>query len=281
MSEDPPRRPLRSGPVEPRDFLATPARQAKTLEEVGHRPWPPQDAPWVMGQTWDDLLFAHWRLAPEALGRHVPSSLPLDTFDGAAWLGITPFRVAGLRVRGTPPVPILSSFPELNVRTYVTVDGNPGILFFSLDAASAFAVAAARRSYKLPYFWARMSAARRGSGIEYASQRRGVARGDFAFRARYEPTGEVFTAEPGSLEYFLAERYCLYTLDEAGRILRADIHHPPWPLQEAVAEIEWNTMPPRGLELGGEGPLLHFGRRQDVVIWRAKPLREADADVRD
>ena len=135
-----------------RDLLETPSRQAATLDVVDHRPWPVPRRSWIQGQTWDHLLFAHWRVAEAALREHVPEQLPLDSFDGSCWLGTTPFRVNGLRLRGTFPVPGLSSFLELNVRTYVTYDDKPGIWFFSLDTSSALAVDAARAFYKLPYF---------------------------------------------------------------------------------------------------------------------------------
>jgi uncharacterized protein len=142
------------------EYLQTPARQASTLEETAHRPWPVPPGYWVQGQTWDHLLFAHWRVDEEQLRAIVPPQLPIDTFDGSAWLGVTPFRVSGLRVRGTLPVPVLSTFLELNTRTYVTLDGKPGIYFFSLDCESQLAVEAARRTYRLPYYRARMSATR-------------------------------------------------------------------------------------------------------------------------
>jgi uncharacterized protein YqjF (DUF2071 family) len=222
-----------------------------------------------MGQTWNDLLFAHWRVPVETMRTHVPPELPVDTFDGDAWIGVTPFQLAGLRLIAMPPIPRLSTFLELNVRTYVTVAGKPGILFFSLDAASALAVRAARRFYRLPYFRARMSATRAGTSIGYSSDRIGSAAGRFVFRGRYRPTGEVFQARPASLEYFLTERYCLYTVED-GRVFRGEIHHPPWPLQPAEAEIAANTMPPPGIETSGE-PLLHFAGRQDVVIWSLGP----------
>src|SRR3954452_11251536 len=141
------------------------------LREREHRPWPLPAGPWVMAQTWVDLLFAHWPLPPEALRPFVPEPLPVDTFDGQAWLGVTPFEVRGLRVRGTPAVPWLSRFPELNVRTYTTLGGKPGIWFFSLDAARVAAVAGARLSYRLPYFHADMAIARSAGRIEYRSAR--------------------------------------------------------------------------------------------------------------
>jgi uncharacterized protein YqjF (DUF2071 family) len=250
------------------DLLTTPARQAAVESETAHRPWPVPDEPWTMAQTWDDLLFAHWRVPAETIAQLVPQGLEVDQHDGSAWLGITPFVLTGLRIRGMIPLPRVSTFPELNVRTYVTVEDKPGIWFFSLDAASRVAVEGARRAYKLPYFYARMSAERRGDAIEYSSSRADTS--GKSFEARYRPTGEAFNAEPGSLEWFLAERYCLYAVDH-GRLHRADIAHPLWPLQTAEAAIRTNAMPPAGLSAEGP-PLCHFARRQDVLIWPLRPV---------
>src|SRR3954451_8942710 len=254
-------------------LVSTDARaQAAGLRETAHRPSPLPGGPWLQGQTWQDLLFAHWPLPAEALRPAVPPELPIDTFDGVAWLGVTPFQVTGARPRGTPPVPILSSFLETNVRTYTTIGGRPGIWFLSLDAASTLAVLGARRSYRLPYFRARMSATRRGDRIDYRTTPAAAAA---SLAVSYQPSGAVFQAEPGTLEHFLTERYCLYALDERHRILRAEIHHPPWPLQAATATIAENTMSaPYRIGLGSEPALLHFARRQDVVVW---PLRPAAA----
>jgi uncharacterized protein len=238
--------------------------QSSVLDETSHRPWPPPSGPWLQAQTWNDLLFAHWAVDPEALRPHVPSELPIDSFDGSAWIAVTPFEVSGLRPHGAPPVPGLSRFAETNVRTYTTIDAKPGIWFFSLDAASRFAVMAARLTYRLPYFKARMSIERSPGEIAYATTRTG---GEAALRLRYRPTGPAAPARPGTLSSFLTERYCLYTV-AGGRVRRAEIHHPPWPLQPAAAELERNTMTaPLGLELGDAEPLLHFAARQDVVIW--------------
>jgi uncharacterized protein YqjF (DUF2071 family) len=226
-----------------------------------------------MGQTWENLLFAHWRVDADTLRRLLPDAVRLQTHDGAAWLGMTPFRVSALRLRGTLPLPRVSSFLELNVRTYVTAGGKPGIWFFSLDASSRLAVEAARRTYKLPYFQARIGAEPQGEWLEYESARVGERGGPHVFSVRYRPSGEVFHAAPESREEFLAERYCLYTVDERGRLYRAEIHHPPWPLQPAEATIELNTMAPGDLSLPDEQPLLHFARVQDVVIWPLKRVR--------
>ncbi|MDQ2631393.1 MAG: DUF2071 domain-containing protein [Actinomycetota bacterium] len=248
-------------------------RQRAVLSDTRHRPWPMPETTWLMGQTWIDLLFAHWRVPEEELRRVVPAQLPIDTYEGSAYLGITPFCVRGLRLRGTLPAPILSTFPELNVRTYVSVDGQPGIYFLSLDADSHAAVAAARRSYRLPYFRSQMEIDRDGEGgIGYDLIRTSDDGPPAYFKARYGSEGEELPIRDGSLERWLTERYCLYTLDEGERIRRGDIHHPPWPLHDAWAEIETNTMAmPFGIELDGE-PLLHFSPRQDVVIWPLEPV---------
>jgi uncharacterized protein YqjF (DUF2071 family) len=246
------------------DFLTAAARQAAVMDDTGHRPWPAPDEPWANAQTWIDLAFLHWRVDPAALRKLVPPSLDLDTYDGRAWLGITPFLLSDFRLRGLPPVPRLSTFPELNVRTYVTRDAKPGIWFFSLDAASTLAVEGAKRLYRLPYNRAQMTYRRVGDHVEYDSARSGAA-----FSARYRGSGALFRAEPGSLEEFLAERYCLYT-EDGGRAFRAEIHHPPWDLQRAEATIELNTMAP--LALPDEEPHVLFSPRQDVVVWPLEPL---------
>jgi uncharacterized protein YqjF (DUF2071 family) len=242
-------------------------RQARSLEHLEHRPWPIPKRGWTMGQTWDDLLFAHWRVPLEELRAHVPAELEVDTHDGDAWLGITPFRISALRARGLLPLPGASSFLELNVRTYVTAGDRPGIWFFSLDASSRLAVEAARRVYKLPYFHARIAATRRGEWLDYECAR--IAEAGRVFSGRYRPSGPVFHAEPGSLEWFLAERYCLYTTDGRDRLHRAEIHHDRWDLQPAEAEIELASISPLGLD--GDA-LCHFSRRQDVVIWPLLPV---------
>jgi uncharacterized protein len=245
--------------------------QGRVLPHTGNRPWPLPAEPWLMAQTWRDLLFAHWRVPPDALRAKLPAALPLDTFEGSAWIGVTPFEVAGLRPRGGLPLPLVSRFPELNVRTYTTLEGKPGIFFLSLDAASSAAVLAARRSFRLPYFRARMSIERSGSEIRYTSERDRPAA---AFEGSYRAVAAAYAAAPGTLDYFLAERYCLYTVDERGRPLRADIQHPPWPLQPADATIARNTMTlPWGIELPADEPLLHLARLQNVVIW---PLRRVE-----
>jgi uncharacterized protein len=251
--------------------VATALRQRRGLGATDHRPWPLPDRPWFMGQTWRHLLFAHWQVEPDVLDRTIPPQLRLELHEGRAWIGVTPFRVEGLRLRWTLPPPLLSRFLEVNVRTYVEYGGKPGIYFLSLDAASRLAVAVARRTYGLPYFRARMSLGESDLGFGMRSTR-GSGNGSPAeLECRYAPEGERFAAQPGSLEHWLTERYCLYTVAQGGTVQRAEIHHPQWPLQPATAEISLNTMASGyGLELEG-APLLHYSERQDVVLWPIEP----------
>jgi uncharacterized protein YqjF (DUF2071 family) len=241
--------------------------QRKALDERDHRPWPLPEGPWIMGQTWEHLLFAHWRVPFEQLRTVVHPEIPIDTFDGSAWIGVTPFTVNGMHVRGTPPPPGLSSFHEINVRTYATIEGKPGIYFLSLDAASRLAVETARRVYRVPYFDAEIGVENEDGRIRYTHERTQADGPPAGFAAEYRPTGPVYNAAPGSFDHWATERYCLYTVDDEGRIQRGDIHHPPWPLQQASVDIAHNTMAdPYGIELQGE-PTAHFARRQDVVFW--------------
>jgi uncharacterized protein YqjF (DUF2071 family) len=257
--------------LRPASLVSDAFHQRAVLTDTDHRPWPLPERSWFMGQSWLDLLFTHWRVPEEALRQVVPAQLPIDTYDGDAWLGITPFCVNGLRLRGTAPAPGLSSFPELNVRTYVSVDGKPGIYFLSLDADSAAAVRGARLTYRLPYFHSQIHVEHDEEGIGYDLLRLSDDGPPAYFKARYGSEGGELPIRDGSVERWLTERYCLYTLDDRQRILRGEIHHPPWPLRRGWAEIETNTMAmPFGIELEGE-PLLHFSPRQDVAIWTIRP----------
>jgi uncharacterized protein YqjF (DUF2071 family) len=244
-----------------------PRRQRTSVRVTAHRPWPLRADPWIMGQTWTNLLFAHWPVRAAALREAVPAELELDLFDASAWITVSPFDVRGTRARGMPPPPKVSHFAELNVRTYVTVADRPGIYFFSLDAASSLAVVAARMLYRLPYFRAAMHIADEDGSIDYTSERTAPDGARARFAACYRAIGPAAPAAPGTLDAWLVERYRLYTVDERRRVLAADIHHRPWPICAATADIRVNTMAePIGIELA-EPALLHFARRQDVVFW--------------
>jgi len=237
------------------------------LDAVAHRPWPMSARPWVMTQTWHDLLFAHWRVDPAALRARLAGELELDLFEGEAWVGVVPFHMSNVAPRGVPALPWLSAFPELNVRTYVRAAGRPGVYFFSLDARNTLAVLAARTMFRLPYFVASMRVEREGDAVHYTS-RRMASRVRAELLATYRPAGPALPPAPGSLEHFLTERYCLFTVSRRRRVHRVDIHHPPWPLQRAEAAIEINTMADAaGIRLPATLPLLHYASRQDIVAW--------------
>jgi len=191
----------------------------------------------VMYQNWSKLLFLHWRMDPAEIQATLPEGLTVDTFEGDAWLGLVPFFMKGIRPRGLPSVPGISNFLEMNVRTYVFDSaGRPGVWFYSLDANQSLAVAIAQRFFHLPYFRADMSAQQEKGVIHYSCQRRGEpseAESNFVWRA-----GNSLPApEQGSLEYFLVERYLLFSHRERdGQLFCGRVHHSPYALLEALIE---------------------------------------------
>ena len=238
------------------------------LAHIAHRPCPLPQATWIMTQSWHDLLFAHWPVSTRELREKVPPGLELDLFDGHAYVGIVPFHMTNVAPRGVPAMPFVSTFTEMNVRTYVTVGGKPGVYFFSLDADSQMAVTVARTMFRLPYFTASMEVRADAGEVQYRSRRTSGDGAGAQFEGRYRPVGPVSPAPRGSLDWFLTERYCLYTVDESFRASRLEIHHPPWPLQPAEAEIMTNTMAEAaGIRLPSMAPLLHFAKRQDMLAW--------------
>jgi hypothetical protein len=234
--------------------------------EFSNRPWAPPRTPWVLRQRWLDLLFAHWPVPATALRSLVPPALTIQEFEGTSWVGIVPFEIQGLSWRPLPDLPYFSAFPELNLRLYVEVDDRPGVWFISLDADNAAAVFGARTAFALPYWRAQISMRREGGAVSFRSVRR--RQPEVAFDITYRPVGEPATSAPGTLDYFLTERYCLYTVVR-GRLRRLEIDHPPWQLRRAVAEIRTNTLASaQGVPLDTtRAPLLHFSRSQDVIAW--------------
>jgi uncharacterized protein YqjF (DUF2071 family) len=215
---------------------------------------------------WHDLLFAHWPVPVRALRPLVPAALPLDTFEGVAWLGVVPFGMARVHPRFLPPIGALSAFPELNVRTYIADAMRPGVYFFSLDAASALFVEGARVFPGLPYFRAAMSQQVDGDRVEYRSRRTDRRAPAAALDASYAPVGDVFSAAPGSLERWLTDRLWLYRVARDGTPQRLAIAHEDWPLQRAEAELRVNTMAaPLGVTLPATAPHLMFAKMLDVV----------------
>ncbi len=210
----------------------------------------------------------------------------MDTYQGSAWVGVVPFWMDRIKFRGIPSVPGARSFPELNLRTYVRDPrtGAAGVFFISLDAGNLLGVTFARVFYNLPYYWADMKFEQRSEReFEFYSRRRMSAE-PVVFKARYRglgPTRRLAENRSGSLEHFLTERFCLFTVGRDGQPMRADIHHIPWPLEEAEAEIECNDLAKAvGIRLPHQPPVLHYSRRLAVYVWQLERIRSSQATQR-
>ena len=232
------------------------------------------DTPVVLHQNWHHLLFLHWEVPPEELQKLIAPELTIDTFEGNAYVGLVPFTLTGVRPVMAPPLPWISNFHEINVRTYVHLRGRePGIWFFSLDASSTLAVAAARAAYKLPYFH---------SNIEFTASNDPMPAVSFDGkrddpsgarpangRIRYKPMeGIVTRASPGTIDHFLVERYILYTTDKDHHLYRARVHHSPYPIQRAdVLECDETLIWAAGIRRTRENPLRHYAREVNVKVY--------------
>jgi uncharacterized protein len=237
---------------------------------VTDRTWSPPATPWVMRMTWSELLFAHWAMEPEMVARLLPAGLTLDTRDGQAWVGVVPFLMSQVAPRCCPPIPKLSRFLELNVRTYVTHQGKPGVWFFSLDAANRVAVRVARATFNLPYMDAAMSLTEDESTITYRSERTHRGEPPAQFDATYRASGDTYHAQAGTLEHWLTARYCLYSANRHGQLFRGEIDHPPWSLSSASWTPRRNTMGQAlGFDLTGH-PHLLVAQPVTVNAWMAK-----------
>ena len=231
-----------------------------------------------MRMEWHDLLFMHYEVDPQSLQKLLPDSVTVDCFHGKAYVGIVPFRMSDVAPRFCPELPWVSRFPELNVRTYVTIDGKPGVWFFSLDATSRIAVRAARTLFHLPYVDANIEfekKARPGPGdwIKYHSIRTDAHAEPAELYCEYRPVGDWYFAKPQTLTHWLTARYCLYTANKNGTVYRGEINHAPWRLQDAQAIVHADSMTDSlGLDISGQKPLLHFSSSTKVVAWRLEKL---------
>ncbi|SEN52534.1 YqjF family protein [Lihuaxuella thermophila] len=214
---------------------------------------------WVMTQTWTDLLLAHWPVPPELIRDQVPSMLEIDTYEQSAWVTIVPFAVNEARLRWLPPLPFMSGLLQLNLRTYVVYNRQPGVYFFSLDASNRLAAGVARTFLHLPFYAARIRMQKEGSHIHFFSRRSGSHHfPEAVFDCRYQPVSSVFHAQKGSLDSWLTERYVLFTAHRH-RVHRGDLFHLSWPLQYAEAEIANNTLAEAcGFRLPDSPRLLHY-----------------------
>jgi uncharacterized protein len=236
-----------------------------------------------MTQRWNDLLFAHWPVPGETLAGLLPEWMEPDIYQGSAWLGVVPFWLDRIKFRGVPPLPGIRNFPDLNLRTYVRdkYTSTPGVYCFSFDASNIFAIAVARALYHLPYYWADMRFDQRSEREFAFSSSRHFAGGKVNFNARYRglgPTRKTAEHSAGSFEYFFSERSYLFGANRAGQPVRAHLHHVPWPLEDAEAEIDRNDLAAAiGIDLPQIEPVLHYSRRLAVYVWPAELLRPAMA----
>ncbi len=229
--------------------------------------------PWVLAMDWRDLLFAHWPVPPEQLGRLLPDGLEPECFDGFAWVGVVPFCIGANRLRGLPPLPGTSGFAELNLRTYTRPTGGRGpggVYFITLDATAPLAIAVARLWYGLPYTRAAIDYRRHGDALSFTSVRR---TNGARFVASYRPTGEAFAATPGSLEHWLVERYRLYCVRN-GRLLVSEVAHRPWSLRRVEVVIESQTLDTAvGLRLRGRPASVLFAEHMATRFWPPRRVR--------
>jgi hypothetical protein len=253
------------------------------LIRTSQSPRPLPSGRWQMTQRWNDLLFAHWPVSSAMIAALLPEGLEPDQFQGSAWLGVVPFWLDRIKFRGIPALPGMRSFPDLNVRTYVRDQntGTPGMYFFSLDATNLVAVALAHTFFHLPYHWAEMRLEQRSEREFSFYSRRRLSDYPIIFKARYRglgPTRKLAEGGVGTLEHFLMERSSLFTRNRSGQAVRSSLHHVPWPLEDAEADIERNDLAKAiGIELPEIEPVLHYSRRLAVYVWPRELVRPAIA----
>ena len=249
---------------------AAKVRYGAVAERRERSPIPTPAGHWIQGQRWEDLLFCSWPLSVDAIRPLVPEPLEVDTFDGTAWISVVPMWMEDAHFYRLPPLPFISTFPEVNLRTYVKSDGIAGVWFLSLDTESRINVAIARYGFQLPYFYARVAMQRGGDVFRFHSVRRG---GDAELDVEYRAEGDLFEPSEGSLEHFLTERYSMYCTMRSGKLFRGDIQHTPWELRPATMDLRAaDLVGAMGVKLGGEDPVVFYSPATDVVLWKPLPL---------
>ena len=220
----------------------------------------------VMQQTWENLLFLHWPIDPALLRPLIPEPLQIDTFEGQAWIGITPFALTNLHLNQLPPIPGLSAFNELNVRTYVHHRDYPGIWFFSLDASKLIPTLAARLFFMLPYYKAEIAFDQTNGKYQFALHHSGSPTA--SFEANWRVGLRLRDPDVDSLAFFLVERYCYFAIDQ-GTVYQTRIYRHPWILEEAfVEDLTSKMLAPLGLPDPTIAPLAHFSRSMPVDVWQ-------------
>lgn len=244
------------------------SRTHPAFSQTDHRPWPlPSQRP-LLSQRWLNLLFIHWQVNETQLRAKIPEPLEIDRYDDKAWIAVVPFDMKGVTFNGLPAVRALSDFPEINVRTYVTYQGKPGVWFFSLDVPKQFAVWAARTFFHLPYRHAKVEVIEEAQAIHYKHKMPNAS-----FEATYQPQSKK-SFKVDTFEHWATERYCLYCQNKRGHLYRTEVHHPKWPLQYAILSIQENTLL-KGWKLGAQHPSVLFSKHLDVVAYAPQKVFEA------
>ncbi len=244
------------------------------LSEKNHRPFPLRSNKWIMQQNWRDVIFLHWPVHPDQLRPYIPAPLKIDTFDHFAWLGIVAFVMEGIYPRGLPFITVTPKFSEVNVRTYVQYKDKPGVCFLSLDVENWASNMIAKRWYRLPYYPAEIIFLSEGNAIHCRSTRKAKSSQPILFHGSVTPSQDLSIARIGTLNHWLTERYCFYSMDTKGGIYCGEIHHRPWMLQKAETEIEMNTLfDPINLNPSNEKPIAAFSKGINSLIWNIKKVR--------
>ncbi len=230
---------------------------------------PATNLPWLMKQTWSDILFAHYPVPRKILEKLIPTELTLDTFYQTGWVSIVPYFTSSVHLRGLPPIPGTAAYPGFNIRTYVTMNGKPGVYFFRLTAANFLAAYTAKTFFRLPYSYMNMQFKKAKDLIVFESEKKS----GLQLLCNYKSISEAHQTQQGSLEEWLVERYCLYTVNKKGVPLQADILHDPWHLERAEAEFHQNTLlTSLNIVPENEKPILHFAKQRVVRFWPIVPM---------
>lgn len=245
--------------------------QHPSLKELEHRPWEMPKNPWIWRQSWKELSFLHFPVAVEELKKRVPQALEIDSFEGTAWVSLVPFFMEDVMMRNLPSIYPFKKFPELNARTYVKYGGKTGVYFFSLDASSLNFVLGGRIAFNLPYYLAKMKIEKKKQGhYHYQSQRRFANKQQFDVEIQYDDAS--FSAEKGSFEHWVAERYCLFTANQK-KVSCVEVHHAPWQLHHASCKIHANDLlKTLGIQPLQQEPICHFSPGVDVIAWHPEKL---------
>jgi uncharacterized protein YqjF (DUF2071 family) len=240
------------------------------LNETKHRPFPLPKSPWILTQVWNDMLFLHYQIDPTLLRSYVPEELEIDLYEGKAWISIIPFKITKMRARGLPHFPYLHTYLELNVRTYVKYKGVPGIYFFSLDADKLLAVLGAQVGLGLPYKKAHMYFQQERDQFYFQSVRES-SKQTYQLDVQYERKQILYEPLPDSLDFWLLERYSMYSI-LGNLIIRGDIHHDQWKVSMVHAHISTNTMLDflQDEKLDPTPQHMHYSRRKRFLFFPPK-----------